>query len=164
METLSLLARLSKDVRLTSRELSVMKRAAWWICITSCNTNGLPCGPDSRDQSGADEPETTNVLSFFQSQVETLENQIRAALGEYAQKFVAGRWAQSIVGIGPVISAGLLCHIDIERAKHASQVGGTPESLGHLLTCGWARMGPKKFVVELGRDGGRRCGRSGISA
>ena len=42
-----------------------MKHAAWWICITSCNTNGLRSRVQIRAiNQGADEPETTNVLSF----------------------------------------------------------------------------------------------------
>ena len=122
---LSLLARLSKDVRLTSRELSRDEARGLVDMYYKLQHQRIALAGQIRAiNQGADEPETTNVLSFFQSQVETLENQIRAALGEYAQKFVAGRWAQSLVGIGPVISAGLLCHIDIaEGAHHARRVG-----------------------------------------
>ena len=123
METLSLLARLSKDVRLTSRELSRDEARGLVDMYYKLQHQRIALAGQIRAiNQGADEPETTNVLSFFQSQVETLENQIRAALGEYAQKFVAGRWAQSLVGIGPVISAGLLCHIDIEtRVKYLTK-------------------------------------------
>src|SRR5210317_33532 len=98
METLSLLARLSKDVRLTSRELSREEARGLVDMYYKLQHQRIALAGQMRAiNQGADEPETTNVLSFFQSQVETLENQIRAALGEYAQKFIAGRWAQSLV-------------------------------------------------------------------
>ena len=150
METLSLLARLSKDVRLTSRELSRDEARGLVDMYYKLQHQRIALAGQIRAiNQGADEPETTNVLSFFQSQVETLENQIRAALGEYAQKFVAGRWAQSIVGIGPVISAGLLCHIDIERAKHASQVWRYAGIAAPSVDVWLGQDGAKKFVVEL---------------
>ena len=82
METLSLLARLSKDVRLTSRELSREEARGLVDMYYKLQHQRIALAGQIRAiNQGADEPETTNVLSFFQSQVETLENQIRAAPG-----------------------------------------------------------------------------------
>jgi len=66
-----------------------------------------------------DEGNSHETLSFFKGQFETLENQIKNSLGVFAASHRPGRWAQSICGIGPVISAGLLAHIDITRATTA---------------------------------------------
>ena len=45
------------------------------------------------------------------------ENQIFKVLDEYSANQPLGQWARSIHGIGPVITAGLLAHIDLNIAK-----------------------------------------------
>jgi len=52
----------------------------------------------------------------------TFENLIKKGLGEFASRYKVGRWMQSIHGIGPVISAGMLAHIDIRRAPTVAQI------------------------------------------
>ena len=44
------------------------------------------------------------------------------ALDAYSGGPLAGRWARSIVGIGPIIAAGLLAHIDIKQAPTVGHV------------------------------------------
>jgi hypothetical protein len=50
------------------------------------------------------------------------ERMIAAGLKRYADAHVPGVWAQSICGIGPVLSAGLLAHIDIEKAPTVGHI------------------------------------------
>lgn len=57
------------------------------------------------------EPHAT--IDWFHTQSETLEKSLKGALGEYAKSRVVGLWSQSILGIGPVISAGLMAHIKL---------------------------------------------------
>lgn len=71
---------------------------------------------------GSDEGATHETLSFFFDQFESLESQIKRTLGVYGAAHRPGRWAQSICGIGDVISAGLIAHIDIEKAPHAGHI------------------------------------------
>jgi Transposase IS116/IS110/IS902 family len=66
--------------------------------------------------------EPTEVLSFFGDQFETLEKQIKGALDAYSDGQLVGRWAKSITGIGPVITAGLLAHIDIKEAPTVGHI------------------------------------------
>ena len=66
-------------------------------------------------QGGANEPHA--LVSWLFDQFRILENDVKKALGAYANSKTAGRWAQSIHGIGPVISAGLLAHIDVNPWK-----------------------------------------------
>lgn len=68
----------------------------------------------------SDEP--NDVLQWLFDQHATLENEIKKALGPYTDAHAAGRWSKSITGIGPVLSAGLLAHIDIERSQTAGQI------------------------------------------
>jgi hypothetical protein len=51
-----------------------------------------------------------------------LENQIKRALEKYAKSIVVGNWALAQKGIGPIITAGLLAHIDIERAPTVGHI------------------------------------------
>ena len=57
--------------------------------------------------------EPNSVVLWLADQSETLENQVKRALDKYSDAQPLGRWAREIVGIGPVIAAGLLSHIDI---------------------------------------------------
>jgi hypothetical protein len=71
---------------------------------------------------GVDDGGTHEVISFFLGQFETVEKQLKSALGAYAAGQVPGQWMQSICGIAEVISAGMLAHVNIERAPHAGNV------------------------------------------
>jgi len=66
--------------------------------------------------------EPHSVIAWLADNSGVLERNIRAVLGSYAATHVAGRWSQGIVGIGPVISAGLLAHIDIEKAPTVGHI------------------------------------------
>jgi hypothetical protein len=66
--------------------------------------------------------EPVETIEWMASQFETLESQVKVTLGNWAQNYVPGRWARSILGIGPVLSAGLLAHIDIEKAPYAGHI------------------------------------------
>lgn len=62
------------------------------------------------------------VITWYAEQSESIENQIKRALDSYSGADPVGQWARSIVGIGPVIAAGLLCHIDIEKAPTVGHI------------------------------------------
>lgn len=58
------------------------------------------------------------VSDFFAS----AETEIAGWLDKYSANDPLGQWARSQKGIGPVLAAGLLAHIDIERSNSVSQV------------------------------------------
>lgn len=62
------------------------------------------------------------VITWLYGNMETLEGQIKRALEAWTDSMPEGRWAKSITGIGPVISAGLLAHIDITKARTAGNI------------------------------------------
>lgn len=66
--------------------------------------------------------EPNEVLAWLGANAGVIERNIKSALGVYADAHPVGRWAQSIVGIGPIISAGLLAHIDITRAPTVGHI------------------------------------------
>ena len=51
-----------------------------------------------------------------------LEDNIKKALHRYAKANPVGAWALGVTGIGPVISAGLLAHIDITKAPTVGHI------------------------------------------
>lgn len=55
-------------------------------------------------------------LVWFSTQMEALERQAKSVLDAYSGAEPLGQWARGIVGIGPVLAAGLLAHIELEKA------------------------------------------------
>jgi len=51
-----------------------------------------------------------------------IENDCQKALAIYSDGQATGLWAKSIIGIGPVLAAGLMAHIDIERSPTVGHI------------------------------------------
>lgn len=66
--------------------------------------------------------EPAELVSWIAKGQRYFEAQVRRALARYTDQRHMGRWARGIVGIGPVLSAGLLAHIDITRAPTAGHI------------------------------------------
>jgi len=64
---------------------------------------------------GKEEPNALSDWVFKNFKI--LEKDIVSAMGLFAAHYKVGQWLQSIYGIGPVCSAGLLAHLDIRKAK-----------------------------------------------
>jgi hypothetical protein len=74
----------------------------------------------ARAAAEADEPH--RAISLILAEVDHLEQEIKRALDHWTDQHHMGRWAKEQYGIGPVISAGLLAHLDISRAKTAGAI------------------------------------------
>ncbi len=70
----------------------------------------------------ADKPSLPVVLPWLHEYFRMMEKRIKRLLGEFAEADEIGRWSLSVHGIGPVISAGLLSHIDIEQAPTVGHI------------------------------------------
>ena len=66
------------------------------------------------------EPNEVTMWLFENNRI--LESQIKRALDAYTDSVKMGLWCKSICGIGPVITAGLLAHIDIHKAPTAGNI------------------------------------------
>jgi hypothetical protein len=66
--------------------------------------------------------EPHEIVSWLAGNSRLLENEIKKVLETYASSKRIGIWMQSIVGIGPVISAGMMAHIDIEKARTVGSI------------------------------------------
>lgn len=74
----------------------------------------------ARTLEKSDEPHA--VLMWLTDQRGTLEKQVARALDAYSASQPAGQWARSIVGIGPIISSGLIANIDIRKAPTVGHI------------------------------------------
>jgi hypothetical protein len=62
------------------------------------------------------------LVELIGQSLHRIEKQIIQSLDAYSQASSVGRWSRSIVGIGPVLAAGLLAHVDITKASTAGQL------------------------------------------
>jgi len=92
---------------------------------------------DNQVRSMIDSGEPDEILQWFADQNRGLENQVKRALDAYSGANAVGQWARSQNGIGPVIAAGLLAHIDINMAP----------TVGHI----WSFAGLDPTVTWKGR-------------
>lgn len=68
----------------------------------------------------AEEPHALLVYLFVNCEV--LEKTIASALKLYSESSQLGRWAMGNVGIGGILAAGLLAHIDVTRSNSAGGI------------------------------------------
>lgn len=68
------------------------------------------------------EDESSGLVAWLQDNMLRLEGDCKRLLDVYSDSKAVGRWSKSICGIGPVIAAGLLAHIDIEKAPTVGHI------------------------------------------
>lgn len=101
-------------------------------------------GNQERAAVASSEPPGEFAKSIQGNLVHT-EKSIEKYLGEMAEQTTIGAWARSIVGVGPIISAALLAHIDI---KEAPTVGHIWRFAGLDPTAHW--IGKEKAKDRIG--------------
>lgn len=74
---------------------------------------------DGQVRSMAKDGEPHAVLQWLADMNRTLEKAIQTALDVYSASDPVGDWMRSQKGIGPVIAAGFLAHLDITKAETA---------------------------------------------
>lgn len=113
-ETLELVKKITKDMRLAAKNLS--KNEARFLVDAYYQVQDFRIQTAGQLRSMEKSQEPHNFHDFILGNFTTIESQIKYALGKYSESTAVGRWSRSICGIGPVIAAGLECHIDIEKA------------------------------------------------
>jgi Transposase IS116/IS110/IS902 family len=119
-ENLPELLRLNRDIKLATATLE--RREARYLVDTYYQMQDYRISTSNQGRSMAKDAEPHLTLDFFQRQMGTLERQVRAVLDTWTSTDPLGMWAKSITGIGPVIAAGLLAHIDIEKAPTVGHI------------------------------------------
>jgi hypothetical protein len=111
------LVRLNRDLKKAAATLTATEARFLVGAYYTMQRDRIRAAHQARQLGKRDEPHT--VLSWLFDNTEILERNIKSALGTYALANPVGKWSLSIVGIGPVISAGLLAHIDLEPFRCA---------------------------------------------
>ena len=112
--------RLSKDIRKAAETLTDAE--ARFLVDSYYSMQRDRIGQDSAARQIAEAGEPNQVLVWLGGQSNLLENQIKGALEKYTTAHPVGSWMKSIKGIGPVLSAGLLAHIDIAKAPTVGHI------------------------------------------
>ena len=119
-EDLVSIERLSRD--LSKAAVTLSKDEARFLVDAYYTMQRDRIRSDNQVRALGESGEPHSVLSWLAAQSETLEGQIKRALDSYSRSQPLGVWARSVVGIGPVLAAGLLAHIDIERAPTVGHI------------------------------------------
>jgi hypothetical protein len=84
-------------------------------------TQRIALGNQVRDLKDRN-PAGAGALQFFYGESKDLEEQMVRPLKAWVEASVAGRWAYSQMGIGPVLAAGVCAHVDPLKARVAGSV------------------------------------------
>src|SRR5262245_32058867 len=112
--------RLSRDLRKAASTLSTSEARFLVDHYYMMQRDRIRAAHQVRQLRDSGEPH--EVLTWLNDNTGVLEASIKGALGVYAASQPVGKWAQSITGIGPVIAAGFLAHIDINKAPTVGHI------------------------------------------
>lgn len=85
--------------------------------------------------------EPTEPIQWVRDVSVKIEAFIRGVLDEYSAHHPAGKWARAQVGIGPVLAAGLLAHVDPHQCSTAGKL--------------WRFAGLDPTIKWVGKEGAR---------
>jgi hypothetical protein len=107
--------RLSKDLRVASKLLTSTEARYLVDAYYTIQEVRKRFANQERALEASGEPH--EMISHLTKQWVMLEGQIKMSLDVYSFNHPVGSWLRGNKGIGPVISAGLIAHIDINKAK-----------------------------------------------
>jgi len=136
--------KLDKDLKHAAQTLSADEARYLVDAYYQIQNYRIRFGNQIRALSESGEPH--DLIRWMHTNAEGLENNIQRALDSYSKSNVVGKWARSIVGIGPVLAAGLLAHIDITKAP---TVGHIWSFAGLNPNANWEKGQKRPWNAEL---------------
>lgn len=137
-------ARLSKDLKVAAEQLTVKQVRFLVDTYYQVQQFRIEAAGQARAAETAGEP--LDFVAWVANIMYVMEKATQDALDRYTETRPEGRWAKSVCGIGPVLSAGLLAHIDITRARTA---GAIWRFAGYDNTNEWVgKEGAEKIIAE----------------
>lgn len=130
------LQKLNKALREASKDMT--PRSARYLVDSYYQIQEYRTRATNQVKATTDDEKPDLMIVWMFNNMQTLENNLKSSMGIYAANNPTGSWALSVCGIGPVISAGLLAHIDITKAP----------TVGHI----WRFAGLDPSVEWLGVD------------
>jgi hypothetical protein len=112
--------RLDRDLKAAAESMTVQEVRYLVDSYYQIQRHRIAFGAQARTNQEGDEPH--QLIAWLASEETIRESDIKLALYRYARTRPHGRWAMSITGIGPVITAGLLAHIDIAQCPTVGHI------------------------------------------
>ena len=138
--------RLTRDLIEASRRLTVQEARFLVSAYYAMQEDRIRA--DHRVRKMTEHSAPHEIVVWLASQRYILERQVARALDAYSGSQPLGEWARSITGIGPIIAAGLLAHIDIARAP---TVGHIWRFAGLDPTTVWSAKTKRPWNADLKR-------------
>lgn len=113
-------AKLSRDLREASQMMEAREARFLVDNYYLIQEMRKRAGNQGKAMSKADEPHT--ILDSMYGDVTKLEGFLQSSLDVYSANHPVGDWMRSIKGIGPVLAAGLLAHIDIRECPSVGHI------------------------------------------
>lgn len=145
-EELIAASRLTRDLKKAS--MSLKDDQARYLVDLYYSLQKLRIRAAAQVRSAEDEPNM--LIGWTKDMYSQLEEDVKNALGVYAKSKTPGAWALSVMGIGPVIAAGLLAHIDITMTPTA---GSLWRYAGYDPTVRWEKKTKRPWNARLKRLG-----------
>jgi hypothetical protein len=145
-EAVEAVAKLTKDIRTAARTIKDNEARYLVKAYYTVQENRKGAENQIRSLDAAMEPHF--VLDHFLIQYQTVERSIKRILDIYTDNHPIGEWMKEIPGIGPVLAAGLLAHIDIHRAP---TVGHIYSYAGLVPGQVWGKGQKRPWNAELKR-------------
>lgn len=142
------ITRISRDIRnsarlLTDEEARFLVDAYYQVQdFRIASKNQIRSIQQDRDEGDVQVP----FLDWAFGSFEYIENTIKSGLDRYTDQSLIGRWSKSIVGIGPVIAAGLQAHLS---GRERSSVGQIWAFAGLDPTRDWQRGQKRPWNTKL---------------
>jgi hypothetical protein len=136
--------RLSRDIVKAMGHVGIAE--ARYLCdmYYVLQDNRKAAGNQVRALNESGEPH--EVIQWLFAQNEVLEQQIKRALDKWTDTMPISVWCKQIVGIGPVIAAGLRAHLEI---KGHPTVGAWWRFGGYDPTCSWEKGEKRPWNAAL---------------
>lgn len=125
----SSIARMSRDIAKAAQTMTEDEARFLVDAYYQMQKDRIRAGNQMKALERSGEPNA--VLAYLGEQSRILEQQVKRALDAYSAHHPCGAWMREQKGVGPVIAAGLLAHIDIYRAP----------TVGHIWS--FAGLNPK---------------------
>ena len=118
-ESLEYIRRLTRDLRAAAIHLTPDQARYMVDAYYACQK--LRIHAENQARSAVRDEEPSELVLFLADNFGTMETNVRGVLLRVARGSRAGRWMLAQHGIGPVIAAGFLAHLDVTRAPTAGQ-------------------------------------------
>jgi hypothetical protein len=138
------LTKMTRDVKKSASLIS--DSDARWLVDTYYQLQEYRISAKNQTRSQLDDEENCEILRLFAGNFEKMEHNMKSVLETYAKSRDIGKWMLSICGIGPVIAAGLLAHIDIKKVHTA---GAIQRYAGLDPTCEWKKGEKRPWNARL---------------